>query len=226
MATTTATLKETVLSTQIQRIVKTLQTFRRTFLEKASAKGRCILPEKLVNILGPAWNGYGNIELRYGGSSIHSTDPYECVFEKSDGSWAGRNLNDVVTLEDYEQLLFSCWSYEDGQALDVKEPDDLCVMNWAVNQDTTAILESIVKDIESLLIPLSRSSKYKEYVKKIPRIMRNGDSEWISYRVPWTYLKELDAIIKKLEFVCEQNLAYIKPDEIFDNLPQAIPYNL
>lgn len=226
MAAVKETSRETVQSTQIERIMKALKTFRRTFIEKASAKGRCILPERLVNIFGPAWSGYGNIEIRYSGSFIHSTDPYECVFEKSDGSWVGQNLNDIVTLEDYEQLLFSCWSYADGQALDINEPDDLCFMNWSVKQDAAEVLEKIVKDIEVLLVPLNRNSNFEEYVKKIPQILRNGNSEWTYSRVPWTYLKDLDEAIKEFEYICEQNLDFEELDSIFDSLPQAIPYNL
>ncbi len=222
MAAIEELLKETAPNTQIQQLVNALRAFRTTFLEKSSVKGRCILPEKLVRIFGPAWSGYGNIELRYCGTSIHSDDPYECIFEKSDGSWAGRNLNDIVTLEDYERLIFGCWSYTDGQALDVKNPDELCTINWVVKQKAASILERMAQDIGLLLIPLSGISSCEEYVKKVSKILRNGNQEWMSYYIPWTFIKELDEVIKELELACEQDSADTEQDEIFDKLPAHV----
>ncbi len=224
MAPVQEMLKETGFSTQIQHLVEALRTFRRTFLEKTSVKGRCILPEKLARIFGPAWSGYGNIEIRYGGKSIHSNDPYECIFQKSDGSWAGWNLNDVVTLEDYERLIFSCWSYTDGQALDVNDSDELCMISWGIKLEVCSALERKAQDIDMLLIPLSRINSYKEYVKKISNIIRNGNSEWMPYRVHWTYIKELDEVINELELADEQYSADTEQEEISNKLAQAIPY--
>jgi hypothetical protein len=209
MATIEAILREAEPKTQVHNLVTALKTFRTTFLEKTCVKGRCILPQTLVRIFGPAWSGYGNIEIRYSGKSINTNDPYECIVQKSDGSWAGWNVNDVVTLEDFERLIFKCWSYTDGKALDVnKETDDLCIMNWGVKPEVCDILEEMARDIDMLLVPLSGINKCRDYVRKVSKIIRDGNSRWQPYRVHWTYLKELDDVINEIELAGEDISTY------------------
>jgi hypothetical protein len=224
MATVETIVKEAAPIKQVKQIVKLLGDFRNTFIEKTTVKGRCILPGRLVRLFGSIWKGYGNIELRYGGTSISSNAPYECIFRKADGSWAGINLNDVITLKDYEQLLFGCWSYTDGSALDANGSDELCVMNWVINQDSAAVLEKMAHDIEMLIISLSHYSYFEECVKKISDILHSVNSERLSYRIPWTFVKELDEIIEELELSYQNKTVWSELDDTVDMAYQHIPY--
>lgn len=202
MASSKTTSKEPDPHQQIQNIVEALKKFRTTFLEKAFVKGTCALPETFTRLF-ECFGGYGEITVWW------DRTRYYCDFQKTDGAnaaWCSPGYDEVVTeenvvkLEDYEEMLFSFWSYAKGRPLDVSHGGDKrCSINWQIKADAASVLEKTARDIDRLLLPLSDVRGCEKYADKVAKVLRNGNPKWRPCRVQWTYVKELDEMIQGLK---------------------------
>lgn len=213
MTRSKTTSKETELYMQVQNLVVALKAFRTTFLENSAVKGTCTMPD------GLGWaferclaegTRHGQMKIRWHGTFC------ECAFQKIYGTWDQIVCypKDVVTLEDYEQMLFSYWSYTDGRSLDVLGGEEGNTIKWQIESDAASSLEKMARDTDRLLPPLSEVEGCKKYTEKLAKILRNGNPKWMPCRVEWTYIKELDELIKGFELILTQETtsAITKPE--------------
>ena len=116
-------------------------------------------------------------------------------------------------LDDYETKLFETWSYNDGQSLTIKGD----VARWFISSMSAKRLEKVAAQVEKLLKPLFQT-KHKDFAEKALKAIRNHSPRWQQDHVQWTYIKELDEVIKKLKVV---GLSNEKPAEPVQSATRA-----
>src|SRR3989304_6608360 len=105
-----------------------------------------------------------------------------------------KNTDTKGTFEDYKAVLYAIWP---------KDEDDKVA--WLIKKPDHIEFEKKIDDICKSVKPLLEKKKYRKPAREIIEKIRYGRSiDWATIRetdviVRWSYLKQLDEIIKKLE---------------------------
>jgi hypothetical protein len=126
-----------------------------------------------------------------------------CRFKAQGGkeiSWK----NPVANLEQFERLLFGTWCIDDGKSLESYEDSNAV---WCLNDPNEAdSLDELASRVETLLLPLFKDNNYKPIATRAIHVIRNGQPRWRPGRVQWSYIKDLDSVIKELDIATKMKL--------------------
>jgi len=125
-----------------------------------------------------------------------------CVFEREDGpssqpfSWS----QDVEVLEsNYEKALFETWSYEAGTPVHAPSDASIPSAQWRLGSVEASYLEFVSQRAELLLGALARHAPHEPIIVSLGDLLKSGADGRDSGRLDWTYVKEIDVMIQKLE---------------------------
>jgi len=79
-------------------------------------------------------------------------------------------------------------------------------MGWEIQQQHVSYLEKAACDVNKLLSPLVQIKSSKKYIEEVAKILRNGNPKWMPCTVQWTYIKELDELIKSFENIPKEEM--------------------
>lgn len=118
-----------------------------------------------------------------------------CVFQTSEEKIKQWNVLCHNGLRQYEELLFGSWSYHDGKNHFI-EGD---VARWYIWSGMHNKLEEYATQIQEHLFPLLQIESAKELAQRTMVTIRNGSPKWKPCYMQWSYIKELDDVIKDVE---------------------------
>ena len=148
-------------------------------------------------------NRKGVFQLKF----LSGTGKLSCTFRSGFGmeegdlrKWThelvGRNKQQS-NISEYEELLFSIWSYDIGQALDRRDSSEA---NWYIPDFATANrLEHIAERIDGIMNTILEHLDLCFGVGDVGSIVRNRKPKWCPGRISWSYVKELDEKIREFE---------------------------
>jgi hypothetical protein len=196
--------KEITKNDALERAVNALRDFRSFFLRCAAVEGEIRLWRACE--WGPpeaVWDTFGTLTIMRIGPE------YQCSFKPAEGeatSWTERSIRSQRA---YERILFQTWSYNDGYSPDrMGKPAE-----WHIISANAAALESKASEIEDTLLAVRLFDDCKVLAERALQVLRNNNPRWSEGQVQWSYLKELDAVIKKLEFARKQAAMGRKPEQ-------------
>ncbi|MFC1738561.1 hypothetical protein ACFL1G_05880 [Planctomycetota bacterium] len=207
------------ISLWLRALVTELRKFRQEFILKTSAQGPAVPTVKSVWYRRPAMNNIvlpevvGNLEFRYGRGELIGVF---IVPQEEPIKWRNQ-----CSIHDYEMTLFSTWSYKTGKYLDLANVEGCA--SWLVPHIISWQLENEVLYVEKLLIPLFEIPKYKSLADSATKIVRNNSPKWSAERVRWSYIMELDEVIKQVENASKQNKEEQEPITIKEPTDISIP---
>ena len=110
--------------------------------------------------------------------------------------------------QDYEELLFCTWPYDGNTG---KWPNEMIpgsrsnLPEWHVSDPSYACwLEDYAVRVENVLVLFSDYEHYRPLCDSIFKIIRNGLPKWQCCVVQWTFIKDLDTVIKQVEITKKQ----------------------
>lgn len=204
-------MKEEELSRQsdlqlLKNVHDSILELKKWFLLSAELKWQGKLPLNLVD--DDILSAYSEVEGQIGRLRMwRHTTAYLFEFETSEGKSfstrrpLGENVEEGYN--DYEELLFYTWPY-DGVRSKWKHDEDATfereLPEWhIIDPSSAATFEHFACETEKHLSHLMRDNKYKVLVEKAKNTIRNGLPKWQPCIVQWTYIKDLDEIIKEIE---------------------------
>ena len=128
--------------------------------------------------------------------------------------WLGQNY--TYNWLEYKQMVFETWSYAGGNYLGSTETHDKAY--WFIGDPSdVSYINHYADAVEQVVSSLLTNKDYELLAKDIIKTVRNDQPEWHSGRVRWTYIKELDELIRELELniaqMAREDLAQQKPAE-------------
>ena len=191
--------EESIKDDMSQRLYQSLELvkeFRSTFLRWATVESRGKYPLDTFDLFfeGLPEEATGTSRLNY----HPHTGKISCRFRPETG---GKELSFTYPetscdLTEYERLLFSKWSYDDGYALDENERSRAV---WFIEDQSIADrFQDIAEKVDGLLNTDARSFPLVLPAEVLSTI-RNNRPKWKPSRVSWSYVRELDERILDLE---------------------------
>ncbi len=125
-----------------------------------------------------------------------------CVFEREDGqssqpfSWS----LDVDVLEgNHEKALFETWSYETGTPVHAPSDGAIPSAQWRLGSVEASYLEFVSQRAELLLQALAQHAPHEPIIIALANLLLTGAEGRKAGHLDWTYVKEIDVMIQKLE---------------------------
>jgi len=99
----------------------------------------------------------------------------------------------------YEEALFETWSYDTGVL--AKGPRDMqgTPASWQVGPLEADYLDFISRWTSALVDAIGRYPSYEPLACAIQTELRRGKARWESGRIHWTYIKEMDVLIRTID---------------------------
>jgi len=152
------------------------------------------------------------------------TDDSETIEWKIDWSLELSGLS----LGDYEDTLFSTWSYATGEHIGLREAETKAY--WLMTH--TGVIANRAHYAIETIFPLLVNEQYKTLAERAIKVIMNDLPKWYPRKVQWSYIKELDEIIRDFEYTLrldalkrnigswrEDNLTDIKRTKNFQRIP-------
>ena len=169
-----------------------LKEFRKMFIKYVTVSGPYDLSDGAFGLLGEVQEerALGKLAMAPLGKIIH------CQFKTQDDEklhW------DIISpgWEKYERGLFDTWSYESGEYFLGNRVEDKAI--WIMEPILQNMFEKMASDIEEFALPLLALDKFREETESVLKIIRNGLAKWHPCKIDWTYVKNLDSVIKSLQ---------------------------
>ncbi len=134
-----------------------------------------------------------------------------CVFSSPKGTkveWEVNFQEDLIdsseSLKKYERFLFATWSYSTGEHLVCEIPDKKAywfpcnVSNMRGLSETADFLAET-----ALRLLIHENQAYKDLARRILAVVRNNQPVWWPGKVQWSYVKELDEVIRDIQFAAQ-----------------------
>lgn len=130
---------------------------------------------------------------------------FEFITEAGEKTVCRRPLGPEVLegWQDYEELLFNIWPYDGVKSK--WENEDFPewhgeLPEWHIVDPSYANwLELFASKVEECLTPLMSNSVYNSLCQRTIKVIRNGLPKWKQGVVQWTYIKDLDEVIKEFD---------------------------
>ncbi len=183
-----------------------LAEFRKEFVWDTTVTGPYILN------FGGLWEGdfregqeplAGQLSLKF----VDATKGVKCKFypdKKLECFEWGRLIGfdlEYFNQYEHERNLFMTWEY--GSGLYFLNPQIAGEPYWVVG-DEPRFIELYTERMEKLATPLLKLRQYKKLIDRFLKLIRNEQGEWKPCYVQWSYIKELDKLIKEVDIICKQ----------------------
>jgi len=195
--------RESVLA-QVQSLVCALKQIRRHILWHTTATGpyipsprRCWgMPGGLAKYRLRGKQGRLTTALQDEGGSIRCTFEWSSDNQSQTFSWP----RDVKVLQgNYEQALFETWSYDAGTLVGPLADAQVSPARWNIGTVEAGYLEFVSQRAKMLIEALARHAPCEPLVNAIERLLKEGEDGRSLGNIRWTYVKEVDAMVQKLE---------------------------
>jgi len=194
---------------QVQSLVCALRQIRRHVLWHATATGPHVLNRR--DCWGPP-SGLAKLRLRGKKGQLTTTLQDEdgsilCTFACESDSQSKRFSwpQDVKVLQgNYEKALFETWSYETGIPVSPPTEASASPAHWHIGTVESSYLEFVSQRTEMLISALGRHAPCERLVAAIGKILKAGEDGRNQGRIHWTYVREIDVMIQKLESTWRQ----------------------
>lgn len=129
----------------------------------------------------------------------------KCIFKSISGKtheWEIDTHRDTIAWNnelgrDYWWMLFGTWSYKGGEFLGYLDYDPEISAHWFVN-DSLSIDVDANMTVEKVCA-LMANKDYESLANRAIKIVRNNQHVWCPGRIRWSYVQELDEIIRAFE---------------------------
>ncbi len=125
-----------------------------------------------------------------------------CVYEWEDNG-SSQQLSwpqDVKVLEgNYEKALHATWSYDTGDPVIPLPNSPLSPAQWKIGSVEAGYLEFVSQRAELLNEALARHAPHEPIITTIGDLLKEGADGRRAGSLRWTYVKEMDGMIQKLE---------------------------
>ncbi|MHC4152581.1 MAG: hypothetical protein ACYSSP_10865, partial [Planctomycetota bacterium] len=105
-------------------------------------------------------------------------------YDEWDGEWA-------------ENELFNVWSYSTGEH---NRPEKIEGKAYLLLKPGIEYLRERADSLIKEALPLCKIADFKHLVDKVTKVARNGKPQWWPGRIQWSYIKELDEVIREFEY--------------------------
>ncbi len=200
---------KTHASEQIAAIICLLGRIRRTIICDTPAKGPYILfsgktwrmPLSLALLCRGRTRGLLTVVPKRDGSSIVCRYDWASRDEMKSRLWT---LKTSALPRPYEETLFATWSYHTGDCMQDWDGPSEWKACWTVQTEEAESLEGISREIDILLRALGDSSDCWNLIEAVGGIVRNSRGRWKPGELSWTYIAQMDRVLKKLKFICRE----------------------
>jgi hypothetical protein len=188
---------------QMASLICLLRQARRTVLCDAPAQGPYIprarddwdLPPAVLRLGVRQTNGTLKTVVKRDGGDIVCT--YTCTSgtERNSHTW----IRKMSTLKhSYANELFRTWSYDTGEFIDgsISAPESSAC--WLIQSAENRRLRGISRQIETVLTSLGAHPRCAGLIATVNEARVDNQLEWKDRRLPWTYIRRLDQLIKQL----------------------------
>jgi len=194
---------------RVQVLIGLLQRLRQTIVLESLVKGPYAISSDRTWGLPSALTRFYHKHV-LGSLAVAPTDEggvINCIYTWKAGrrQKSRRWTQDVSQLaHPYEQMLFKTWSYHTGQYLGNTADSIREKACWAIDDLEANHLETICQQTDPIMEQLASERICEVFAKSVASVLEHGRNRWESGELPWTYVRELDQLMNRLEFVCRE----------------------
>jgi len=121
----------------------------------------------------------------------------------------------------YEKALFETWAYDTG--VFAKGPREMqeTPASWQIERLDADYLDFISRWTSALVDVMGRHPSYEPLANAIRTKLREGKAKWEPGRIHWTYIKEMDALIRTIDSIRLKDRSQGKPvDSVYQPRPE------
>ena len=111
--------------------------------------------------------------------------------------WTGSIASKDDLIGQYAGVLFGTWSYTTGEFLGYLDYETEQRAHWYVSDDSQII--KAADETEDEAYPLIANKDYELLANRAIEIVRNNQPAWNEGRVQWSYIRDLDEVVRAFE---------------------------